>query len=138
MTGVQTCALPIFAEAPRTLATTAIHGDLNPGNVLMSDGKIAAVLDWSFACLDWPAFDLACLVGLLALQSDGSIDTEVAAQAIATYQDAGGTGEPEVLVPLLRLFFLSVSLFSLTTTARGGSQNPEMVVLMERALSRLP
>jgi hypothetical protein len=39
--------------------------------------------------------------------------------------------------PLLRVFFLAVSLFSLTLTARGQGSNPGMVGLMEQALERL-
>jgi Ser/Thr protein kinase RdoA (MazF antagonist) len=124
------------ADAP-PLERCAIHGDFHPGNVLAVQGRPVAVLDWSFARLDWPAFDLACVVGLLALRRDGSIDREVAERTLAAYANAGGPGEPTVLVPLLRLFFLAVALFSLTRRARGQSWNPQIVAMMERGLERL-
>ena len=120
-----------------SLAVCAIHGDLHPGNILTHDGRIAAILDWSFARLDWPAFDLACGVGISALGQDGAIDDAVAGRVVEAYTAADGPGELEPLEPLLRIFFLAISLFSLTLTARGQVSNPEMVALMERALARL-
>src|SRR5205814_1149272 len=107
-----------FANAP-PLTRCAIHGDFNPGNVLAVHGRPVAVLDWSAARLDWAAYDLACVVGLLALERDGSIDREVADRALAAYAEAGGPGEHDALVPLLRLFLLAGALFSLTVCARG-------------------
>ena len=83
------------------------------------------------------AYDLACVVGLLALERDGSIDREVADRALAAYAEAGGPGEHDALVPLLRLFLLAVALFSLTRRARGESWNPQIVALVERGLAKL-
>jgi Ser/Thr protein kinase RdoA (MazF antagonist) len=114
-----------------------LHGDFNPGNVLAVHGRPVAVLDWSAARLDWAAYDLACVVGLLALERDGSIDREVADRALAAYAEAGGPGEHDALVPLLRLFLLAVALFSLTRRARGESWNPQIVALVERGLAKL-
>jgi Ser/Thr protein kinase RdoA (MazF antagonist) len=119
------------------LTVCAIHGDLNPGNVLTRDGRIVAILDWSFARIDWATFDLACAVGLMALREDGSIDSAVARRVVGAYGGADGPGEADAVEPLLRIFFLAVSLFSLTLTARGQGSNPGMVALMERALTRL-
>jgi Ser/Thr protein kinase RdoA (MazF antagonist) len=124
------------ANAP-PLTRCAIHGDFNPGNVLAVHGRPVAVLDWSAARLDWAAYDLACVVGLLALERDGSIDREVADRALAAYAEAGGPGEHDALVPLLRLFLLAVALFSLTRRARGESWNPQIVALVERGLAKL-
>jgi len=124
------------AHAP-PLTVCAIHGDFHPGNVLAVDGRITGVLDWSFARLDWPAFDLASIVGVLALQKDGSVEADAAEGVIATYANAGGPGEPDAVMPLVRLYLLAVSLFSLTRRARGESWNPEIVALMERGLAKL-
>jgi aminoglycoside phosphotransferase (APT) family kinase protein len=38
-------------DRPRPAAITLIHGDYRMGNILVADGRIAAVLDWEFA--DW-------------------------------------------------------------------------------------
>jgi aminoglycoside phosphotransferase (APT) family kinase protein len=37
---------------------TWIHGDLMPGNLLVRDGRLHAVIDWSAACAGDPACDL--------------------------------------------------------------------------------
>ena len=124
------------ASAPK-LTTSAIHGDFHPGNVLARDGDVAAVVDWSFARLDWTAIDLAYVVGVLAVNEDGSLDAGVVERAIETYTDAGGTAETDVLAPLLRLFFLDVALFALTRRARGESWNPGLVAMMECGLEKL-
>ena len=124
------------ANAPR-LARSAVHGDFHPGNVLARDGDVVAIIDWSFARLDWTAVDLAGMVGVLALEKDGSLSAAVVEHALGTYAEAGGPGEPDVLVPLLRLFFLDVALFALTRRARGQSWNPDLVAMMERALEKL-
>jgi len=138
---------PVLAEAlDRTrswiasepdLMTAAIHGDLNPGNVLMRGSAIVAIIDWSFARIDWPAFDLACAVGLFALENDGVLNSGLAQRVVDSYHDAGGPADTAAMKPLLRIFFLAVSLFSLSVTARGVGSNPEMVALMERALSHI-
>ena len=39
---------------------TVLHGDYWPGNVLWSDGKLEAVIDWEDAALGDPLSDLAC------------------------------------------------------------------------------
>ncbi len=38
-------------DRPRPAAITLIHGDYRIGNIMVADGRIAAVLDWEFA--DW-------------------------------------------------------------------------------------
>jgi aminoglycoside phosphotransferase (APT) family kinase protein len=38
-----------------------LHGDLHPRNVLVRDGRLAAVLDWGDLCGGDPATDLATL-----------------------------------------------------------------------------
>jgi Ser/Thr protein kinase RdoA (MazF antagonist) len=123
-------------SAPQ-LTTCAVHGDFHPGNILARHAKVVTIVDWSFARLDWAALDLAFLVGVLGVNEDGSIDAAVVERAIGTYADADGPGEPEVLLPLLRLFFLDVALFALTRRARGQSWNADLVAMMERGLEKL-
>jgi Ser/Thr protein kinase RdoA (MazF antagonist) len=124
------------SNAP-VLTECAIHGDVHPGNVLAAGGRITGLLDWSFARLDWAAIDLAYAVGVLTLQGDGSIDPAAVDEVITTYANAGGPGEPDVLVPLLRIFFVDFALFSLTRRARGENSNPEIGPMMERGLAKL-
>lgn len=46
-------------------ATCFIHNDLIPGNLLIQDGQVTAVLDWGSACYGDPARDLAPAWSLL-------------------------------------------------------------------------
>jgi aminoglycoside phosphotransferase (APT) family kinase protein len=108
------------------LCVCAIHGDFHPGNVLVRDGRIVAVLDWQYARRDWPAFELASIVWDLGWDGESTtIDPGVRDAVIRDYLDAGGPGEPEVLVPMARLEGLASALFSLTRAARGLSWNPD-------------
>jgi Ser/Thr protein kinase RdoA (MazF antagonist) len=43
------------------LPETLVHGDLNPGNVLLADGR-AVIFDWSDACVADPIVDVALLL----------------------------------------------------------------------------
>mgnify|MGYP006283016051 FL=1 len=36
---------------PTSRPLTVAHGDPNPGNVLVADGRITGLVDWEFACL---------------------------------------------------------------------------------------
>ena len=46
------------ANAPSNAVTTLVHGDFKPGNVLVADGRVTAVLDWETAHLGDPHEDL--------------------------------------------------------------------------------
>jgi aminoglycoside phosphotransferase (APT) family kinase protein len=46
------------ARAPAAARTTLVHGDFKPGNVLLLDGAVSAVLDWETAHLGDPHEDL--------------------------------------------------------------------------------
>jgi homoserine kinase type II len=48
-------APPLYAALPRQV----IHWDFDPANVLVADGRVAAVLDFEFAALDLRATDVA-------------------------------------------------------------------------------
>jgi aminoglycoside phosphotransferase (APT) family kinase protein len=53
-------AVPVWSEAPVWL-----HGDILEGNLLVRDGRLAAVIDWSGACVGDPAFDYVVAWSLL-------------------------------------------------------------------------
>jgi len=52
-------------ERPKNSGQTLIHGDFTVDNVLVHDGKISAVIDWSGGAYGDPRFDVA-----LAIQPD--------------------------------------------------------------------
>lgn len=56
--------LPEWAGPP-----TWMHGDLTPGNVLVRDGRLSAVIDWSCAGVGDPTVDLEVAWNLLSPQA---------------------------------------------------------------------
>jgi Ser/Thr protein kinase RdoA (MazF antagonist) len=125
------------ANAP-ALEVCAIHGDFHPGNVLSRSGRIVGIVDWQYARLDWPAFELAGIVWDLAREPGSTaVDPAVRDAVVSEYGTAGGPGEPESLVSLMRLRALAALLFSLTRAARGQSFNPSFVALHHQAIQHL-
>lgn len=52
------------ANVPAAETTTLVHGDYRTGNLIYEEDRIAAVLDWEFACLGDPVLDLAWVCAL--------------------------------------------------------------------------
>lgn len=48
----------LYDRAPESQATVLVHGDYKPGNALLHDGEISAMLDWELAHLGDPLEDL--------------------------------------------------------------------------------
>jgi Ser/Thr protein kinase RdoA (MazF antagonist) len=89
----------------RRLPTSLIHGDFFPGNVLLADGSVVALLDWDEANVDWLTWDLANAVGTFCSIGD-TLDRTESARFVAWYREAGGTAPPDdddLLVPLVRV-----------------------------------
>ena len=80
-----------------------LHGDFYRGNLLTEDGRITAVLDWDYALVGPPEFEVA-----YAAREFGSrwgADLGPARQFVADYSAAGGTAETlddMTLVQLIR------------------------------------
>ena len=43
------------------------HGDFHPGNILMESNRVTAVIDWEFAGVKFPGYDMALLIGCLGM-----------------------------------------------------------------------
>jgi aminoglycoside phosphotransferase (APT) family kinase protein len=75
-----TDALPIWAAALRVPEwdgpPTWIHGDLMPGNLIVRNGRLHAVIDWSLACAGDPACDL--MVAWMFLGADSRLKLRAA------------------------------------------------------------
>lgn len=56
---------------PLHLATSAIHADLFPDNVLILDGEVGGLIDFYFACTDARAYDLAITHAAWSFDVDG-------------------------------------------------------------------
>jgi Ser/Thr protein kinase RdoA (MazF antagonist) len=106
------------------LCVCAIHGDFHTGNVLVRNESVTSIIDWQFARRDWPALELAGIVWDLCSVGDSTTpDPALRDQVVGQYVDAGGPGEPEALVPLMRLESLVSALIGLTREARGQACN---------------
>jgi Ser/Thr protein kinase RdoA (MazF antagonist) len=113
-----------IASAP-PLMVTPVHGDPAKQNVLSRAARIAGVIDWEWARLDWPAIELA-----LAAWTFAELEVQ---SFVRAYVDAGGPGEPDVLEEGRRLQLLVNALYSLT---RGDDSQWVRYLLGE--LRRLP
>ena len=67
-----------------------VHGDYLPGNVLVRDGALAAIVDWEEAQLDWPTWDLANVRGTVCEAGD-DLDRDACRVFLEDYRSAGGT-----------------------------------------------
>lgn len=124
--------------ATAELCVCAIHGDFHMGNVLVRDGSVAGIVDWQHARRDWPALELAGMV--FDLCSDGeptTLDPALRDEVIGRYVDADGPGEPDALLPLMRLESLVSALVSLTRAAKGESWDREFTQLLIATLDEL-
>ena len=104
----------------------------------MRDGGIAGVVDWQYARLDWPAFELAGTVWDLAWDGRSTtIDAAVRDEIIRNYLDAGGPGETAAVEPLMRLEHWSLHSSPSTRAAQGRSWNREFTRLLLATLDEL-
>ena len=56
-----------FFKWERKAESMFAHGDFHPGNILMGQGMIRVVIDWEFAGAKFPGYDMALLIGCLAM-----------------------------------------------------------------------
>jgi aminoglycoside phosphotransferase (APT) family kinase protein len=84
--------------ADAKVAITFVHGDLIPGNLLLTGGRLAAIIDWGSAGYGDPAQDLTPAWAVfdgssrqIFLEATGGDDaTRLRARAFALEQAVGG------------------------------------------------
>ena len=88
---------------PDDLPRGTIHADLFPDNVLMLGDRVSAVIDWTFACTDIRAYDLAIAHGAWAFDGEGRrYDPAIGAALVAGYDVACGLSDAErAALPML-------------------------------------
>ena len=129
MTGVQTCALPIFEQAasradevqpglraflgaeldflesgvwPNNLPQGVIHADLFPDNVFFLGDSLSGVIDFTFACNDILAYDVAICLNAWCFEADHSFNVTKARAYLAAYARARKlSDEEQAALPLL-------------------------------------
>ena len=65
---------PFFRWERKTEGLFA-HGDFHPGNILLGNGSIQAVIDWEFAGIKFPGYDMALLIGCLAMDHPDNLNS---------------------------------------------------------------
>jgi Ser/Thr protein kinase RdoA (MazF antagonist) len=111
--------LPLIADArtetveliSRTAGTRSVtvgvtHNDIFPGNVLVHDGQVTALLDWEEADVDWLVWDLASSIVPFCSTAEGDLDRYAAQEFLDSYRAASGRVPPEeddLILPLLRV-----------------------------------
>lgn len=89
----------------RSLSVGVTHNDIFPGNVLVQDGQVTALLDWEEADLDWLVWDLASSIWPFCSTAGSELDTNAMEGFLDSYRAAGGRmppAEDDLIVPLLR------------------------------------
>lgn len=95
-----------------------------------------ATADLCVCPIDWPALELAGIVWDLC--SDGTSRPDPALRGeVVGHVDAGGPGEPEALMPMMRLESLVSALIGLTREARDESDNREFTKFLVANLDEL-
>jgi len=92
-------------ELPSSLSCTPclVHNDFAPGNILVQDGKIAAVIDWDNAVIDAPHLDFVKMKYWTVKNTRGelSYDPELFSVFVDGY---GPTGREIISSPVFRLY----------------------------------
>lgn len=84
------------AHWPADLPVSAIHADLFPDNVLMVGHRVNAFIDFTFACTDLRAWDLAVTHAAWSFDAAGStFDAAVGDALVTGYDTAFGRDEAE-------------------------------------------
>lgn len=109
-------------DAPRAEASTWLHGDLHPRNVLVDEGSITGIIDWGDITSGDPATDLASIWMLFA-------DPCARQTALAAY------GHPwEAIVRRAKGWAV---FFGVMLLATGLQDNPRHAAIGERILRGL-
>lgn len=93
---VDTALEAVLAAWPRGLATSPIHADLFPDNVLMLGDRVTGLIDFYFASTDIRAYDLAVMHSAWAFDAGGyPLDPAIGAALLDGYGSVLPLGDDE-------------------------------------------
>ena len=118
-----------------------IQGDYYPGNLLIEEGRITAVLDWDECRSDWQCYELARATWEFSRdQSSDSLDRPRVVSFLEGYQDAGGpvpAAEFDLLTPFMRCALLQDLLFGISEATKGRTWEVSYSAYLLRSLENL-
>ncbi|MBS2010624.1 MAG: phosphotransferase [Cyanobacteria bacterium SZAS TMP-1] len=125
------------------LPTAIVHGDYHPGNVLFRDGQAIAAIDFDYAHLEHPLYDLAYSWltfspgnGLLTGYRQHLSKTGEAPEVYLTADDAD-FDSPSRSAPLHHYSVVAAYLLLLWATSADGRSHPQGDGLARRMIGRL-
>lgn len=106
-------------------APVIVHGDVGPGNFLIHDGHVAALIDWEMVRLGHPLEDVACIVARALGAPFGSANEHLATYAALSGRavDAAALDYALVLVMVRWTIAIAIGLARPTAT-----QNVPMLI----------
>jgi len=79
-------ALAMLDDCPYADAPVMCHGDINPGNILVRENRLAGLIDWEFAQGNDPAYDCALFLAFTSEYWHPSLDNTFIAQVIEAFE----------------------------------------------------
>jgi homoserine kinase type II len=118
------------AAWPRDLPSGVIHADLFPDNVFFRDRELSGLIDFYFACTDFPAYDLAICLNAWCFEPDFSFNVTKARILVRHYRAVRPLCDAELAaLPLLArgsaLRFLLTRLYDWLNQTTGALVRPK-------------
>src|ERR1700726_270587 len=115
---------------PKNLPQGVIHADLFPDNVFFLDERVSGLIDFTFACTDMLAYDVAICLNAWCFESDCSFNVTKARAFLGAYGRERPLSEAEQnALPLLArgaaLRFLLTRLVDFLNVPRGALVKPK-------------
>lgn len=103
-----------LAQSPSGTSLVPSHGDLVPENILVCPGKAPVLIDWEYAAMADPAWDLAYVIGEAELgpRAEGAL--------LESYRQEGGKVDPAALAAHKVLTSAVSALWALVQAAAGN------------------
>jgi len=111
---LETAVQAALAHCPCRRSLVPSHGDLVPENILLTAARKPILIDWEFAAMADPAWDLAYVI------CEAELNQFSEAGLLESYQRAGGTVDPVSLAAHKVLTSAVAGLWALAEHRRGN------------------
>jgi len=115
---------------PKNLPQGVIHADLFPDNVFFLDEKLSGIIDFTFACNDFLAYDVAICLNAWCFEADHSFNVTKARAFLGGYgRERRLSGAEQDALPILArgaaLRFLLTRLVDFLNVPKGALVRPK-------------